>query len=122
MRAFETTVRALSYGIQVGGIARYTHDDYFRTENVAVGNPWIMTTLWYAEFLIANARTEADFARVREIFNWVVRHAQPSGVLSEQLHPQTGEQLSATPLMWSHAGYVIAVIKYLNRVQELGIA
>lgn len=121
VRAFETTVRTLSYGIQVGGIARYVHDDYFRSDSLSVGNPWIMTTLWYAEFLIANAHTEADFERVREIFNWVVRHAQPSGVLSEQLHPQTGAQLSATPLMWSHAGYVSAVLKYLNKIKELGI-
>ena len=120
-RAFETTVRALSRGISVGGIARYEGDAYFREESDATGDPWITTTLWYAEYLIANAHTDADFDRVREIFNWVVRYAQPSGVLSEQLHPKTGAQISATPLAWSHASYVTTVLKYLNRLEELGI-
>lgn len=122
VRAFETTARVLSHGIAVGGLARYDRDDYFRNETVSSGNPWITTTLWYAEFLIANAHSEQDLDRVREIFNWVVRYAQPSGVLSEQIHPQTGEQLSATPLTWSHAGYVSAVLKYLDRVKELKLA
>jgi len=120
-RAFETTVRTLSRGINIGGIARYEEDGYFRVESDAVGDPWITTTLWYAEYLIANAHTDADFDRVREIFNWVVRYAQPSGILSEQLHPKTGEQVSATPLAWSHASYVSAVLKYLDRIEELGI-
>ena len=120
-RAFEISVRTLSHGITVGGLARYEGDDYFRVDSDAVGDPWITTTLWYAEYLIANAHTDADFDRVREIFNWVVRYAQPSGILSEQLHPKTGEQVSAAPLAWSHASYVSAVIKYLDRLEELGI-
>jgi GH15 family glucan-1,4-alpha-glucosidase len=119
--AFESTVRALSRGISIGGIARYDGDVYFREDADAVGNPWITTTLWYAEYLIAIARTDADFNRVREIFSWVARHAQPSGVLSEQMHPKTGLQVSATPLMWSHASYVTAILKYLNKLEELGI-
>ena len=85
-------------------------------------NPWITTTLWYAEYLIANAKKEKDFDRVREIFGWVVKHAAPSGVLSEQLNPRTGKEISATPLTWSHAAYVSAVLKYLDRLEELGIA
>ncbi len=120
-RAFETSVRALSRGITIGGLARYEDDGYFRADSDAVGDPWITTTLWYAEYLIANAQKEADFDRVREIFSWVVRYAQPSGILSEQLHPKTGQQVSATPLAWSHASYVSAVLKYLDRLEALGI-
>ncbi len=120
-RAFDITVRKLSYGISVGGLARYEGDEYYKESKDAAGNPWIITTLWYAEYLIANAHSEADFERVREIFSWVVRRALPSGVLSEQVHPTTGVQLSAAPLTWSHAGYISAVLKYLNRLEELGI-
>lgn len=120
-RAFEATVRALSRGISIGGIARYDGDRYFREESDATGDPWITTTLWYAEYLIANARADTDFDRVREIFSWVARHAQPSGVLSEQIHPKTGLQVSAAPLTWSHASYVSAILKYLNKLEELGI-
>ena len=120
-RAFDATVRRLSYGITIGGLARYEGDEYYKANKDAAGNPWIITTLWYAEYLIANAHTDADFDRIREIFSWVVRRTLPSGVLSEQVHPQTGVQLSAAPLAWSHAGYVTAVLKYLNRLEELGI-
>jgi oligosaccharide amylase len=120
-RAFDATVRRLSYGISIGGLARYEGDEYYKASKDAAGNPWIITTLWYAEYLIANAHTEADFDRVREIFSWVARRALSSGVLSEQVHPQTGVQLSASPLTWSHAGYVSAVLKYLARLEELGL-
>lgn len=117
-RAFENTVRVLSHGISCGGIARFQDDDYYRIDTVSPGNPWFITTLWYAEYLIARAKTETDFVRVRDIFSWVVRHAQPSGALSEQLNPQTGTQVCAAPLTWSHATYVIAVLKYLDKVAE----
>ena len=120
-RAWEIMVRELSHGIQTGGIARYAGDQYYRVDQQSAGNPWFITTLWYAEYLIANAHKESDFDRVRDIFSWVVRHAYPSGVLSEQLHPQTGAPLSAAPLTWSHAAYVIAVLKYLDLIEELGI-
>ena len=118
--AFEFTVRKLSHGIRIGGLARYENDQYYREKGALSPNPWITTTLWYAEFLIANARTEDDFGRVREIFSWVTRYALSSGALSEQLDGETGEQLSAAPLAWSHAGYVNAVLKFLDRLEELG--
>lgn len=127
-RAFESSVRALSQGVKTGGIARYEGDIYYRHEGEKdttgerlAGNPWIITTLWYAEYLTAIARSEEDFARVRTILDWVVRHAEPSGVLPEQVDAETGAPLSATPLMWSHAAYVSAVIAYLNRLEQLGL-
>ena len=121
-RAWDRSVRELSQGISTGGIARFENDDYYRIEGPSTGNPWFITTLWYAEYLTAIAKTNTDLDRVREIFSWVTRHAQASGVLSEQLHPQTGEQVGATPLTWAHGEYVTAVLKYLDRVKELGIA
>jgi len=120
-RAFSETVRRLSHGMPTGGIARYEGDNYYRNDRESAGNPWIVTTLWYAEYLIANAKKEKDFEHVREIFSWVTKHMLPSGVLSEQLNPQTGEQVSVAPLTWSHSAYVTAVIKYLNKLEELGI-
>ena len=120
-RAFELTSRRLSYGIPAGGIARYEGDNYYRLDRESAGNPWIVTTLWYAEYLIANAKKEHDFDHVRDIFSWVTKHMLPSGILAEQLNPQTGEQLSVAPLAWSHAAYVTAVVKYLNKLEDLGI-
>jgi GH15 family glucan-1,4-alpha-glucosidase len=43
----------------------------------------------------------------------------PSGVLAEQLNPYTGESLSATPLVWSHAVYVKTVLLYLQKKKDL---
>ncbi len=119
-RAFEKSVRVLSHGIPAGGIARFQDDDYYRIVNTSEGNPWVITTLFYAEYLIARAKTEADLNRVRDVFSWVVKHAQPSGVLSEQMHPDTGLQIGATPLTWAHASYVTAVLQYLAKAAELG--
>lgn len=105
----------------VGGIARYEGDIYFRNVSGVPGNPWIITTLWLAQYYIARAKKEADFAPVHQWLAWAVKHAGPSGVFSEQLHPYSGEQLSATPLTWSHSEYIMTVIKYLDRLEELGI-
>ena len=119
--AFETSVHVLSEHIQAGGIARYEGDEYFRSDASSPSNPWMIATLWYAEYLIARAKGENDLDRVRDIFSWVAKHALSSGVLPEQLNPRTGEAISATPLAWSHAAYVSTVLQYLDRVEELGL-
>lgn len=102
-----------------GGIGRYENDRYYAANHQS--NPWFITTLWYAEFLIARAQNEEDFVAVYEIFEWVASHAQSSGVLSEQIATTNGTQRSVAPLMWSHAAYVNAVLCYLDRLAELGI-
>lgn len=116
VRAFEDTAARLSVG---GGIARYENDRYYATSNV--GNPWFVSTLWRAEYLIARAKSEKDFIEVLEIFEWVAEHALLSGVLSEQISARDGTQLSVAPLMWSHAAYVNAVLKYLDKLADIGI-
>jgi GH15 family glucan-1,4-alpha-glucosidase len=119
-RAFENAVKSLSYGIETGGLARFENDDYYRVAGSSPGNPWILTTLWYAEYLIARAKSAKELDRVRDIFAWVVKHAQPSGVLSEQLDPHTGAQVCAAPLTWAHAQYVSTVLAYLDKLKEFG--
>ncbi len=120
-KAWDKTVRILSRGITAGGLARFDNDDYYQIDHASAGNPWVITTLWYAEYLTARAKSDHDLDRVRDIFTWVVRHAQPSGVLSEQLHPHTGLQVGATPLTWAHAAYVQAVLRYLEKRRSLGL-
>jgi GH15 family glucan-1,4-alpha-glucosidase len=116
-KSFADAVARLSIG---KGIGRYEHDRYYAVGDA--GNPWFVTTLWYAEYLIARAKDEKDFEKVREIFDWVAAHAFSSGVLSEQISSANGAQLSVSPLMWSHAAYVNAVLNYLDRLAELGIS
>ncbi|HTM69205.1 MAG TPA: glycoside hydrolase family 15 protein [Candidatus Binatia bacterium] len=113
--------RDLWWKSPIGGLARYEKDRYFMVDD-RYPNPWIITTLWHTEFMIKSARSEEDLKPVKEIFQWVVDRALTSGVLPEQVHPITGAPLSATPLVWSHAAYVYAVIHYLEKLEQLGIA
>jgi oligosaccharide amylase len=120
-RAVETTEEALNIKTGQGGVARYEGDGYLRQESDVPGNPWIITTLWLAEYYIKTAKSEEDLLRVKEIFEWVVDKALPSGILPEQIHPKNGRNTSATPLVWSHAAFVNSITLYLDKLEELGI-
>lgn len=120
-RAFTATKRALSVATSIGGIARYEGDRYYRVGADLPGNPWIVTTLWLAEYAIASARGDDDLKQAREIFEWVVSRAGTGGILPEQVHPYSGMGLSAAPLVWSHAAYINAVLSYLDRLEALGL-
>lgn len=118
-RAFEKTVSILSAGVSIGGVPRFENDDYYHVPGPATGNPWFLTTLWYAEYLIACAESDAELEKVRSIFEWVKKHALSTGVLSEQLNPNTGEQVCAGPLTWAHAAYVNTILSYLAKRDSL---
>ncbi len=120
-RAIKEVESRLVVHTEVSGVVRYEGDVYFRSVDGVPGNPWFITTLWLAQYYIAIAKKESDFEPVHKWLAWTVKYASSSGMLSEQLHPYTGEQLSATPLTWSHSEYVMTVIKYLDRLEELGI-
>lgn len=121
LRAMEQTHKALTRNISGKGIARYDGDGYYRILGDTPGNPWFISTLWYAQYLIAKSQTEKDFGEVREYLEWATKRALSSGVLSEQINPFNGEQVAASPLVWSHAEFVNTVLKYLDRAEELGL-
>lgn len=107
---------------EVGGIARYENDYYFRKSddtNRIPGNPWFICTLWAAQWYIAQAHNRRDLSTALELLVWAAMHAMPSGVLSEQIHPLTGEPLSVAPLTWSHAEFVSTILDYLDRDDRL---
>lgn len=106
----------------VGGIARYKNDYYFqRSSDIEriPGNPWIICTLWMAEWEIECAKSMEDLASPKATLEWVTRQTLETGVLPEQLDPFDGSPLSVAPLTWSHATFVLAVVKYTNKVKEL---
>jgi GH15 family glucan-1,4-alpha-glucosidase len=106
----------------IGGVARYENDYYHQIsqdiDNVP-GNPWIICTLWLAQWYIARAKSLSDLTRALEILEWVRRHTLESGVLAEQLHPYSGEPISVSPLTWSHASVVMTVREYLTKLDRL---
>ncbi len=120
-KAMKLTKERLTIKTPVGGIARYEGDKYFYSGGDQTGNPWFITTLWYTQYAIAMAKNDHDLDLVREELNWVEHNALRSGVMSEQLNPYTGAQLSAAPLTWSHSEYIRTVIMYMRKLGELGI-
>lgn len=124
MRTMDAIKEGLRIKTHVGGIARYYHDYYFQRssdiENIP-GNPWIICTLWMAEHDIEIAKTLADLQQPRSTLQWVVDHAMESGVLSEQVDPFDGSPLSVAPLTWSHATYVLTVVKYVEKYRQLAL-
>ncbi|PIQ76023.1 glycoside hydrolase family 15 [Candidatus Peregrinibacteria bacterium CG10_big_fil_rev_8_21_14_0_10_49_24] len=107
---------------EVGGQARYTKDFYHSVTEPSAdipGNPWIITTLWNAQWYIRRAKNLKELHKVRDTIEWVVKYASPSGMLAEQLNPLTGEPLSVAPLTWSHATFVETVLEYLEKESEL---
>ncbi len=108
----------------VGGVARYTNDFYHRISNDSErvpGNPWFICTMWLAEYEIMRAKNVTELNNALSTLEWVVDRALASGVLAEQVNPYTNEPLSVSPLTWSHAAFVTALIKYMKRREEISI-
>lgn len=89
-----------------GGVPRYENDHYFESAPEYTGNPWFIATLWMAQFDVRNK--ELDQARQK--IDWTIQHALPSGVLSEQVSPETGAPVSVAPLVWSHAELINTIL------------
>ncbi len=103
----------------IGGIARYQRDYFHQVERERIaevpGNPWVICTLWHAQWLIARARSLDELRNALPYMDWAIERADLSGVLAEQYHPYTGAPLGVSPLTWSHATFVIVVMEYLRR-------
>lgn len=85
-----------------GGVLRYEYDNYFLTKRQFKGNPWIVSTLWLAQYYATAGETD----KAKQLLEWSLAHELPSGVLSEQFDPENGTPLGVTPLVWSHAELV----------------
>ena len=127
-RVLETAAQlrqGLRVKTDVGGMARYENDYYFQVSDDlerVPGNPWLICTLWEALHRAHLCETEEQLAdEILPILTWVADRALPSGILAEQLHPETGRPLSVSPLTWSHATFVEAVMTYLARKSQLRV-
>jgi oligosaccharide amylase len=118
-RAFKTIESTLRVHTQSDGYMRYAGDSYYRLNETGTPNPWVITTLWVAQYHIMIAKKVGDLKRAYELLEWTCAHATKSGVLAEQIHPNTGEHLSTAPLIWSHAEFVITVDEYIKKYKEL---
>jgi len=117
--AFKVLRDKIERGINIGGVARYEGDAYYHSDQNSTGNPWFVTTLWLTQYKIAIATSSTELEEVAKDIEWVTKFAR-SGMLSEQLDPNTGEPLSAMPLTWSHSEFVRTVIEYDKKMQSFG--
>jgi len=125
----EGTMRAIRERLRVqtdaGGIARYEGDAYHRiseeTERVP-GNPWILCTLWLAEYEVARAQSVAELQSALDLVRWAQSKATQSLLLPEQVNPYDGQPLSVAPLTWSHAQLVSVLRGYLDSLRRLRVS
>ncbi len=116
----EAVERELLVKSATGGVARYAGDYYWRVSDDLPGNPWIICTMWLAQLKLKRARTLEDLAEPLVWLEWVAKYAATTGVLAEQIHPETGAPLSVSPLTWSHAEFVQTALDYAEKLKEFG--
>ena len=78
MRTMEAIQEKLRVKTEIGGYARYEGDYYFRFSDdmdQVPGNPWIISTLWVAEWEIAKAATVEDLKGAFDKLSWVCKYA-----------------------------------------------
>jgi glucoamylase len=95
------TVSALehSFNFETGGIGRYPGDEYYG------GNAWVLTTMWLALYY----KKLGNIQKTDLLIDWVVNHSTDLNMLSEQVDKSNGKPISAVPLAWSHAFFVVAL-------------
>ncbi len=98
-QAVQMVERHLQVDTPVGGIARYVGDYYARVDDAVPGNPWVICTAWLGQAYARLGRLDEALA----IRAWIERAGGETGLLPEQLHPQTGKSMTVQPLPWSHA-------------------
>ena len=89
-----------------GGVLRHENDGYFLSKHQYQGNPWIVSTLWLAQYYESAKEHDKAIA----LLDWSIAHELQSGALSEQFDPENGTPLGVTPLVWSHAEMVNTIL------------
>lgn len=118
VKAYETVCRHLIGGKDQKGFVRYENDGYYRVVP-DVSNPWCITTLWIAQYLIKRAKKRSELQEPLELLQWITSLGGEGGILPEQIHPHTNAPLSASPLVWSHSEFVVTVDEYLKAYKKL---
>lgn len=107
VRRVEQTLMSSS---PIGGVPRYENDNYFRKHERSLGNPWIITTLWLAQYHI----DQGDKSKASELIGWAAARATPSGMMAEQFDPDTGLGVGVSPLVWSHSTFAETILRLNN--------
>lgn len=105
-------------------MARKENDSYhFEYSHMShreiTGNPWVLSTLWHAEYLIAKAATKKELDQALAILMEVSSWADGAGMLPEQIHPYSKKTLFISPLAWSHSAFLDTILAYIEKEKIL---
>jgi oligosaccharide amylase len=89
-----------AFTFKSGGVGRYPFDQYYG------GNPWILTTLWLALYY----EKAGELGKAEPLIRWALDHSTELGLLSEQVDKESGAPVSAIPLAWSHAFFILSIL------------
>jgi GH15 family glucan-1,4-alpha-glucosidase len=120
-RAYHITRQKLTIPSRRLDFARYKGDTYRTVDPNTPGNPWIICSLWYADYLIRKAKTQQELDEALPTLTSIAEKASIAGMLPEQIHPYNHEPISVSPLTWSHSSFVTTVMRYLQKINELGV-
>jgi len=84
------------------GLGRYQGDVY------QGGNPWFITTLWMALYRCQ----QRNYSKAKLLIDWCASHVDELQLFAEQVHRENGEPVSASPLAWSHAMFILSLLDY----------
>ena len=100
---FVSTVRAYEKMlVRDGWMLRYVHDDDFGETTSAFS----ICSFWWAEALAMMGEIE----EARALFNRQLKSANPLGLFSEDVDPDTGRLLGNFPQAYTHVGLIHAAI------------
>lgn len=88
------------------GLPRYEYDEYHRIDTHSLGNTWVITSLWLAQYSLE----VHDQPQAMAILDWLDRNVGAANMLAEQIDPSSGAPLSVSPLVWSHAEYMATLL------------
>jgi len=91
-----------------GGIHRYEHDDYdgwlTEGEHRKKGSgAWPLLNFWLSVYY----ERKGDMNKAKQYYNWVLKRIRDDCFIPEQIF-ENDIQVSVSPLLWSHAMFIIA--------------
>ncbi len=102
LKTAKTVEKSLLDQSPSGGVIRHQNDGFFLSDKQYSGNPWIVCTMWLAQFYIGQNKLD----QAKNLVDWALNTRLQSGVLSEQFDAGTCKHVGVTPLVWSHAEVV----------------
>ena len=108
---FVMTVAAIGRDLRRNGyIMRYTAADDFGAPETA----FIVCSFWFSDALMATGKRE----EARETFQDILAHTNGYGLLSEDLHPTSGQLWGNIPQTYSMAGVINSAMHLSNRWED----